>query len=507
MIVSILANIVSTVLSAALSLLLTPYIIKHVGKELYSFYPIANNIISYIWVITLALNSMASRFITIEIVRKNTLKAHQYFSSVFIANIIMSGLLAIPMTLLIVYSNSIFNIPQGAVQSVQILFIFLFVSTLVNLIFSVYEVTTFTKERMDLRGYKDIGRALLRGGLLLFLFCFLAPKIEYIGLAVFVASIYNAFFAFVISKKLIPEYKISLSNYSVQAIKELISSGVWNSVNNIGGLLSMSLIIVLANILIDEKASGNVAISSTIPHFLSSVNYAVVGVLIPRIANQYAKSDSIALKNTVQRTQEVLGIICTIPIVLLLCYGKDFFGLWVPNEDANRLQLLSIIITMPTLISSKMWTIHSLNVTNNTIRNPAVLHIVLGLISLFLTIVLLNTVSRSEFVVAAVPSAIISCFYLFYIPTYTATKMNYPVFTFYPNIIKSVICSILLIVLIWGARTLFSIKISSWADLIIIGFFSEIVGALLYFNIVLSQDSRKFVLNFVTSFLLKQKKI
>lgn len=66
--VNMICNVVSYSSNIIVSFVLTPYLINTLGKEAYSFYPIANNIVSYMSIIVNALNAMAGRFITIEIV-------------------------------------------------------------------------------------------------------------------------------------------------------------------------------------------------------------------------------------------------------------------------------------------------------------------------------------------------------------------------------------------------------------------------------------------------------
>ena len=65
--INMIANIISFMVNIGINFLFTPYLINTVGKEAYSFFPLANNFISYTSIITVALNSMASRFITINI--------------------------------------------------------------------------------------------------------------------------------------------------------------------------------------------------------------------------------------------------------------------------------------------------------------------------------------------------------------------------------------------------------------------------------------------------------
>ena len=97
MFLNFVTSIISMIVSLGISFVLTPYLIENLGKEAYAFYPIANNFVSYMTIITMTLNSMASRFITIEISRQNKKKAQEYFSSVLGANIVLASLLLIPM--------------------------------------------------------------------------------------------------------------------------------------------------------------------------------------------------------------------------------------------------------------------------------------------------------------------------------------------------------------------------------------------------------------------------
>ena len=68
----------------------TPYLISNLGKDVYSFFPLANNFVNYMSIVIIALNSMAARFISIEIFKSNNVKAQEYISSIFISNVFLS---------------------------------------------------------------------------------------------------------------------------------------------------------------------------------------------------------------------------------------------------------------------------------------------------------------------------------------------------------------------------------------------------------------------------------
>ena len=75
------ASMITYVVSMLVSFFLSPYIVENIGVEANGFIGLANNFISYASLITIALNALASRFITINIYRNNYENANKYFSS------------------------------------------------------------------------------------------------------------------------------------------------------------------------------------------------------------------------------------------------------------------------------------------------------------------------------------------------------------------------------------------------------------------------------------------
>ena len=66
-------------MSFLISFFLSPYITKALGVEANGFVTLANQFVGYISLITIALTSMASRFISINIFKKNYEEANRYF--------------------------------------------------------------------------------------------------------------------------------------------------------------------------------------------------------------------------------------------------------------------------------------------------------------------------------------------------------------------------------------------------------------------------------------------
>lgn len=86
--INMFANIFSFVVNLGINFFFTLYLIRTVGKKV-------NNFICYVNIITVALNSMASRFIAIKIYENESEEANKYLNFVLVSNSILPVLLII----------------------------------------------------------------------------------------------------------------------------------------------------------------------------------------------------------------------------------------------------------------------------------------------------------------------------------------------------------------------------------------------------------------------------
>ena len=93
--INMIAQVSSFVVSFFISFFVTPYIIQQIGVEAYGFVGLANEFVGYAQLITIALNSMAARFITIKLHEGDDESANKYFNSVLLANGVVSVVLTI----------------------------------------------------------------------------------------------------------------------------------------------------------------------------------------------------------------------------------------------------------------------------------------------------------------------------------------------------------------------------------------------------------------------------
>lgn len=482
--INLCANIVSYSANILIAFVLTPYLINTLGKETYSFYPIANNFVAYMCILTNALNSMSSRFVTVSIVKGKMDDARKYVSSILFSNIIMGAILLVPMVLIVVFLDRIMNVPVNIVASIRLLFSFVFASMLVNIVSSVFGVATFVKNRIDLRSVMQLVSGILKIVLFYSLFKFFTPTIVYVGVVALVVAVSESFFQQYYFKKLLLDIKISIRDFSKKHVKTILSSGSWNSVNAIGSLLLTSSSLIMANIIYGAASGGIYSIVNTVPIFINGIISMLVGVFAPTVTYSYAKGNKEELLHDMEKAQSMIGFFSCSILVVFICLCKYFFKLWVPSEDADQLFVLSAITVVPHFFIGCLWSITNLNIAANKVAKPAIVQLALGILNVIMVVALSQLFHTELITICVVCSLLTLVLVLAFLPLYAASYLNVPYSTFYKVSFRMVISTILLIIIF--SFVIPNLSLDNWFRLmgngLVLGIVALTVNFLFMFN-------------------------
>ncbi len=269
--INMLSQLTSFVVGLAISFVLTRQIAKLLGKDIYGFVGMGNTFTSYITVFTVALNGMLNRYVTIELKQKNYDNARMYFSSVAIADMVITLILVIPASIIVLYIDKFFDVPAGHVGDIQLLWIFIFANFLFSLATSAFGTATYATNRLDLSGKRSVESNLLKAAVLIVAYVFFEPKVWYMGLAAFLCGAYCSITNMRYCKKLTPQLTIKKAYYKFKAVKELVAVGVWNSINQLTQTLINGLDLIFANKLLGALEMSLMSYSKTVPVQLISL--------------------------------------------------------------------------------------------------------------------------------------------------------------------------------------------------------------------------------------------
>jgi O-antigen/teichoic acid export membrane protein len=493
---SLLANTISFGLSAGVALVLTPFLVASVGKDAYSFYPLAMSIVLYMEVLNTALNSMAARFVMLALDREGAERANVYFSSILRSNLVLACLLAPLVLLFVTHVDSFLTVPADLLGEVQVLFAMVLGGALIRLVGSSFGIAVFVKDRLDLKAVIDIALSVVRVVVYVLLFSVLRPSVAYVGASVIVVELVNLAANAAMTRRLAPELHFWRQKFSLPAVSEVLSAGAWVSLRQLGAILLSYLALLLANVYLGPGPSGDYGIASTATNFISGFIGVIGGLFVPATTRLFAAGDTSLLVRGVVRAQEISGALASVIVGVYIALAHDFFKLWVPGEDAGLLTMVSILTVAMLPLTGATWPVSNLNVAMNQVRVPAFAMLTGGLASAVLSYLSLSLTSWGV-IGMAVASMIPTLFLLVvFVPLYPCRGLSISRTSFYLPLAKSVVMVALALAITVGLRAV--VTVGSWWQLGVVGLlaggFGLALSALVMFGPRMAMQEARAVL-------------
>lgn len=493
--INVISSVGVMVVNLCISFYLSPYIIRTIGIEANGFVSLANNIVSYANFIVTALNAMAARFITIEYVNKNYEKANLYYNSVFWGNLLIDAIVLIPATIIIMRLEYLVDVPADILIDVKILFTIIFVAFFVRTGAPNYDCGTYIKNRMDLSYLPNMITSIFRCAFLVLVFSIWEPHVWYVGLASALVTFITLVIAGHYTHKLTPELRISLKKpiCSGNAIKELVSSGIWSSISGGGYMLLNDLDLLICNKFLGATLMGVLSLSKTLPNILIQLSDSIRGAFSPELTISFAKGDRANILYCIKRAMKITSVVITIPAAGIVVMSDIFYRLWVPSQDARLLQILTSLSILSYLVNSGVVILFNVFSTVNKVRYNSIAMIVTGLVSVLGTVILIYFTDLDLYVVAGVSSIATILKNLFFTVPVASKLLGFKWYQFYPQVGISTLCCALIIVV--GVIIRMFIPVESWLMFFLVCGIIGSIGLLLNVMVVLNKSERKFFFN------------
>lgn len=494
--INLIANIISFASSLFISFYTTPYITKFVGMEAYGLIGLAQNFTSYITIITTALNSMASRFIIIELHKNNTEEANKYFNSALTANTICA-ILVILFTLFFVPNlNSFVNVSSDLLNDAKITFALTFFSFALTLSTSVFGVVYYAKNRLDLGAWYSVGSYILRALLLVVTFSFIGVKIQYTVAATLISSAYVILFSMYNTRKMLPEIKVSYKYAEWKKTWTMVKSGIWNSIGKLGNILLNGLDLLITNLFIGGAVLGCVSVSKTFVNIIISLIATISEVFLPRFLKAYAK-DKKELNTEFLNSTKLLGFCSCVIISVFLVYCETFYSLWLPGEDAVLMRNLTYISLASIFVCSPVYSMFSVYSVINKVYAQAVANLVISILSTATVFILLKFTNLGVYAivgVSAIYSAIKNLTYSMYcLKKYIDIDIKKSYYIIIKNIVIILVCMIVNFY-IKSCATITSLIILALYIVI-----AAVISSLIYVLLGISNSEKKYILMVLVS--------
>ena len=480
------------VVNYMITLVLTPFITQTVGTAAYGFVSLAKNLAQYATIITLALNSFASRHIAVAYHNGEMEKANTYFSSTFFGDVLLGGGVLVGACVAIVYLDRLFVIPPEILSDVQWLFLIVFVNFLLVTIFTVYGAGAYIANRLDIVGLFKLISYVVEAVLLLVIYRLLEARVAYVGFGLMAASGVVIASNVWITRRFTPQLRVRRTSFRRQAVKKLVADGVWSSANDLGALLHNGLDLAICNLMLTPLAMGQLAIAKSIDLIFHSLYHLVAQTFQPIFLRSYAENKIDKLMRELKLSMKLSGMMANLAFAGFAALGMAYYRLWIPGEDIALVYRLTVITVLTSVASGSMKPLYYIYTLTVKQKIPCMVTIVTGVMNVLGMVVLLRFTDMGIDAVVWTTAVLVGFINVVSNPVYMAHVLHQPLRTFYPNILRNVLSCAVLTGLFMGLSRLY--MPASWPTLILCVILYAGIGMLVHFAVVFTPEEWREVL-------------
>lgn len=501
-----LINVVSAVglllITTVINFFLTPYIIANIGPEANGFIALATNFVAYATIVTVAFNSMAGRYVTVNLHRHKLTAAREYYSTVFFVNLVISGLVIIASAGLVSGLDKILSIPSQLVGDVKLLFGLVFVNFCLNLVTEVWVILAYATDNLYRISIWRTIAVLVRLVALVALFRFLPTSVAHVGLAALIGNLLLLIAIYFVTRNLVADFAPRLDAFNFEKIKKLVLSGIWNTLTTLGNILSDGLDLLMSNLFLSPVAMGVLAIPKTINTIASSFLATVTGALIPRFTIAYAKNRDKNMLDDLLMSMKFNGVMSSVMFSWLCVFSGVFFAAWVPSQNQAELWILGMLSFQSLLWSGNMDPLFAVFGITNNLKINALLRLAGGGLSVVLVYILLKTTNLGLFLIAGVSPIVGNLINLSFVPLYVARLLQVSANKFYQVIAKHLLSTTISVMVMLAVQSI--LNLTGWTGVLLSLLLTTMIGLGINYWLVFNQNDKNYIRQTI-AVLMKKK--
>lgn len=423
----------------AVSFFLSSYLVSALGEVANGFTQLANNFVSYASLVTLAFNSMGSRFISASYHRGKIKDSVAYYSTLIVCNAILC-LVFLPVAIAVLSNlGSIVNMGNADPIDVRLLFAFVFANFGANLFVSLFCSAMFVVNKVYIQNAINLVRNVLNAALLVLVFSFFETRVSYVSFVALLLTLVSAPICYAIKRRVVPELVFCVGAFSGKFVRDLTSSGIWNTVNQCGNILTTGLDLLFANWFVGASPMGVLSVAKTLPSAITNLATTLNNNLEPELVIFYAKEGVEGLYRRLMMDIRLSNLIVSAPIGVFCALSPAFYRLWMPSLDAWQLSALSILTICAYIPWAGPQVIYNVFTVMNRLKVNSVTYLGGAALNLVLVLFALNFTAFGVYAIAGISTFIAIARNLFIIAPYVSSLLEKPWWAMYREVAISLL--------------------------------------------------------------------
>ena len=274
-----------------------------------------------------------------------------------------------------------------------------------------------------------------------------------------------------------PELKVERKLFSVDAVKKLVGNGIWNSINSLGVTLNSGLDLLISDLLLSAVSMGQVSIAKTINNMLYTIYSTIAQPFQPTFLREYSENNKEELIKELKYSMKVCGVLTNIVFAGFCTLGVAFYQLWIPTQNIHLVYRLTVLAMLPCITEGCMYPLYY--VYTLTVKNkiPCFITIIGGVLNVVSMYILLKYTKIGVYAIVITTAVIMNFINMVTNPIYICKCLKVKITTFYPNILKNILCCFFAVIAMKVSLYFFP-QINTWIMLVIKGILCVIVGLL-----------------------------
>ena len=463
-----------TVFAYAINFVLTSYITNKIGIEAYGYVSIAKTFVSYADIVMTSLTAFIVRYISVSFHSNNLKEANSYYSSSIFACATVSIFIFLIVLIGINHIEDLLVISDYLLNPVKILFIIVFINFIVSTVNVPLGVYAYAKDRLDITGIIKILSYILESIVLYSIFKLFIPQIWFVAIGSLAASILTLCCNYFYKNKIFSELMFKRKDISLVKIRNLVKTGIWDSLNTLGNTLNSGLDLILSNIMLSAVATGQIAVSKALGSMIQSALVIVSQPFKPQMLNLYSKGNKEDFLAYLKKAMATCGWFSNIVVAGFIVLGNLYFDLWLPGEDTQLLYCLTVITIANFITDGVLQPLYYINTLTLKNKIPCWITILGGIFNVVSMYVLIKYTSLGVYAIVITTAVIMITINLLFNPIYASRCMKVEVKIIY----KFLLCDFLsfgfiLVCFITIERFL---NPESWIGLIISAFIMTLIS-------------------------------
>lgn len=342
---------ITIIISTAISLLYTPFMLKSLGQSEYGLFSLVNSVVAYFTIMDFGFGNAIIRFSAKFIANDDEKSESELLGMFFIIYSILAAIILLLGIVLAFNSNLIFS-RSFTDEELRITKVLLLIATLnisLSFFFKIYNASIQAHQRFAFSKLTSLFKSILNPLLMVIILKF---GYKSIGMIIGI-TILNLIFSLVefVYFKLVLKIKITPTLKNKLLLKEIVIYSFFIFLNLIVDKINWSTDQLILGIIVGTVGVSIYSVASNINSYYLTFSTAISGVFLPETTTMVAKeAPDEDFSNLFIKVGRIQYLILALILSGYIIYGRYFLNLWVGEEykDAFWVGLFLIVpITIP----------------------------------------------------------------------------------------------------------------------------------------------------------------